>query len=523
MWILEGSASELNGLVEDKEIAAQAVAFVVSSTRKGIVPLCSDVAKLLRQKKSLEQKVTCLKHENSSLRSSCTGSFRTSHSTSPTPPSFNSFSASLQEQGIQTQDGRQCCSHCSSASSSASPKLDKLSHNSNISSPNSDTSYRSPQHHRHHNNHHHSNQQNLRHHRRKVSASSSNESLHITTAEVHNPPTSNGIYLSDQKEQEEEKDSPEMIHHSEKGSPAILPSVSRVSTEVQCQIPSLSDQKLEKQFKETVIHNSKLAEELGAAKKEIEILKGRLKEFEMNSLARMYTEVYHVENELHHLANGDVEETPSESSAPTATNLPSPTHKLQVNHNNNYKPPIPRKPLPPVLVPGPLAGCKCEQCEGADSQTVQTGLSSKMAYSLGDHVVVKGDRTGHIRYIGHLDNLGQADMVFIGLELDAPVGRHDGFFNYKRYFSCHKDHGIFVPIQDVLCEIGKKNSPKKSQPQHTEMKRKTSNPETSPTLSGSGTKSTPKRDKTGSSDRKVSSADGLRNLKFKRDSPMSIV
>jgi len=42
---------EIANLVEDKEIAAHAVAFVINSTRKGIVPLCSDVAKLLRSKK----------------------------------------------------------------------------------------------------------------------------------------------------------------------------------------------------------------------------------------------------------------------------------------------------------------------------------------------------------------------------------------------------------------------------------------------------------------------------------------
>lgn len=39
---------------------------------------------------------------------------------------------------------------------------------------------------------------------------------------------------------------------------------------------------------------------------------------------------------------------------------------------------------------------------------------------LGDHVVVKGDKTGRIRYIGHLDKIGQPNLLFVGLELDAP-------------------------------------------------------------------------------------------------------
>ena len=47
-------SDELKDLVEDKEIAACAVAFVVNSTRKGIVPLCADVATLMRSKRRLD-------------------------------------------------------------------------------------------------------------------------------------------------------------------------------------------------------------------------------------------------------------------------------------------------------------------------------------------------------------------------------------------------------------------------------------------------------------------------------------
>nr|KAG5713890.1 hypothetical protein BaRGS_024517 [Batillaria attramentaria] len=65
-------------------------------------------------------------------------------------------------------------------------------------------------------------------------------------------------------------------------------------------------------------------------------------------------------------------------------------------------------------------------------------VNSKLQVQLGDHVVVKGERTGRIRYIGHLDKI---------------VGRHDGFFNGKRYFFCHKDHGIFLPLHDIVCKV----------------------------------------------------------------------
>lgn len=62
-------------MVEDKAIAAQAVAFVVNSTRKGLVSLCADVAHLMRAKASLEKKVTNLRHENEALRAAAQHSF----------------------------------------------------------------------------------------------------------------------------------------------------------------------------------------------------------------------------------------------------------------------------------------------------------------------------------------------------------------------------------------------------------------------------------------------------------------
>jgi hypothetical protein len=60
-------------------------------------------------------------------------------------------------------------------------------------------------------------------------------------------------------------------------------------------------------------------------------------------------------------------------------------------------------------------------------------FSSKLQVQLGDHVVIKGERTGRIRYIGHLDKIGQPNMVFVGLELDAPGGLMT--LTFKR---CHR-------------------------------------------------------------------------------------
>lgn len=47
-------------------------------------------------------------------------------------------------------------------------------------------------------------------------------------------------------------------------------------------------------------------------------------------------------------------------------------------------------------------------------------FSPNLYVRVNDHIVVRGDRTGYIRYIGHLNKIGPPNTVFIGLELDAP-------------------------------------------------------------------------------------------------------
>ncbi|KAL4216867.1 hypothetical protein ACF0H5_023329 [Mactra antiquata] len=117
--------------MEDKEIAARAVAFVVNSTRKGIVPLCADVANLMRSKQCLERKLRVLRRENDTYRSSLNDGSIPRHSMSPTPPSLNSYTEqcikSLQEQSLAVQEHFRSSSRCSNSSStySYSPKMDK--------------------------------------------------------------------------------------------------------------------------------------------------------------------------------------------------------------------------------------------------------------------------------------------------------------------------------------------------------------------------------------------------------------
>ncbi|VDI64724.1 Hypothetical predicted protein [Mytilus galloprovincialis] len=43
-----------------------------------------------------------------------------------------------------------------------------------------------------------------------------------------------------------------------------------------------------------------------------------------------------------------------------------------------------------------------------------------------------------------------------GSKLYMGIGQHDGFYKSKRYYTCKKDHGIFVPLQEILCKVNKK-------------------------------------------------------------------
>ena len=45
---------------------------------------------------------------------------------------------------------------------------------------------------------------------------------------------------------------------------------------------------------------------------------------------------------------------------------------------------------------------------------------STLQIEMDDHIVIRGDKAGRVKYVGHLDNVGQPNMVFVGVQLDAP-------------------------------------------------------------------------------------------------------
>ncbi|XP_046565215.1 uncharacterized protein LOC124273916 [Haliotis rubra] len=463
-----GSNSELNGLVEDKEIAARAVAFVVNSTRKGIVPLCADVANLLHAKRRLEKKVFMMKRENEALRSSASISFRTSHSTSPTQPAFSAYTdkSLLHDQCGHTQERSRPCSRCSQCSStlSNSPKLEQTySFKGHLHSPSTH-----------------------RESRRRGSPRVGHRPVNgiMTQALIHSPPEGVATDSSDSNIPSDRKNSlPEIISEPEDGIKKISP---KASKESQCSLLQNTDSTIEEQFIETVKLNSLSAELLCRRTWQAFKLIWNRPIYKKNQCVWWQVLMMSVLLQMNHLArecvNTFVQDEDGEGSQ-SSSSLEEKSftdYVLQTvgGQRSNYvlnglsKPRIHRKiALTSLMFPEPLFGCKCTACEeamgGEDNTALSHSLSEhlqkfpisgRVQVQLDDHVVIKGDRTGYIRYVGHLDKIGQPNMIFVGLELDAPVGRHDGSLDGKRYFYCRKDHGIFLPLHDIVCHVhGKKH------------------------------------------------------------------
>lgn len=64
-------------------------------------------------------------------------------------------------------------------------------------------------------------------------------------------------------------------------------------------------------------------------------------------------------------------------------------------------------------------------------------------------VQISGDRRGTVRYVGPL---GTKPGVFVGIELDEPLGRNNGSFEGKKLFECEENHGVFIRPKEV--EVG---------------------------------------------------------------------
>ena len=72
-------------------------------------------------------------------------------------------------------------------------------------------------------------------------------------------------------------------------------------------------------------------------------------------------------------------------------------------------------------------------------------------FEIGDRVSVTGPNgTRDVGTLLFKGNVQFAPGVWAGVELDRPVGRHDGRENDIRYFRCRPNHGVLVPGHDLI-------------------------------------------------------------------------
>ena len=66
---------------------------------------------------------------------------------------------------------------------------------------------------------------------------------------------------------------------------------------------------------------------------------------------------------------------------------------------------------------------------------------------MGEEVEVEGKGKGIVRYIGTTDFY--PNETLFGIELEEPIGTHNGTFKDKTYFETSENCGIFAKRQDI--------------------------------------------------------------------------
>ncbi|KAM7070682.1 kinesin-like protein KIF13A isoform 1-T1 [Acridotheres tristis] len=116
-----------------------------------------------------------------------------------------------------------------------------------------------------------------------------------------------------------------------------------------------------------------------------------------------------------------------------------------------------------------LDGSDCEEGASADQAHI---LPSWVA--VGEQVCVGSNKMGTVRYVGTVDF---SAGVWVGVELNVQLGKHDGIVKGREYFHCKPRHGVFVRpgrLSKAPAPARKWSSTSRSQASSTSEKRKSS-------------------------------------------------
>ncbi|RLW04425.1 hypothetical protein DV515_00005855 [Chloebia gouldiae] len=121
------------------------------------------------------------------------------------------------------------------------------------------------------------------------------------------------------------------------------------------------------------------------------------------------------------------------------------------------------------MMKGHLDGSDCEEGASADQAHI---LPSWVA--VGEQVCVGSNKMGTVRYVGTVDF---SAGIWVGVELNVQMGKHDGIVKGREYFHCKPRHGVFVRpgrLSKAPAPARKWSSTSRSQAPSSSEKRKSS-------------------------------------------------
>ncbi|XP_072911082.1 uncharacterized protein [Hemitrygon akajei] len=437
-----GSGSEIDGGDEDKEIASKAVAFVIRSSRKGVVTLCADVANLLKIKWRLERTIKAQQLEIHRLLSS------------------SRAHCNLTTASTQTDFTGPGCSDLSSDDQPGTQAIEAASYKEERQfvfreSPSA-----------------------LHQPGQETLTAPWNAELPRELIQSHKATVSREVQVECPKVLMQKRCEEQLME--------TLLLNSRLTEDLGNawrQIELLRDRlrQNEKQPEETLLVEHTPHERGTVQRQE-----------SMWCDAEPFPTVCHCQAPCQGTGQESYRESQCSRQKPSETepgrgkkpsmNCTVPATESRLQPRSRHESPRTRSPdylvdatLSSSVFPFPMVGCQCSSCVSFFTNYKLTSRRNghdkeikpllhfqrqKLPINVNDYVIVNGNKSGTARYVGHLDSSGMANAVFVGVELDEPSGKHDGVFEGKRYFQCYENFAIFVPVHEIFYVINRK--PKKS-------------------------------------------------------------
>eukprot|EP00730_Choanoeca_flexa_P014598 TRINITY_DN6440_c0_g1_i1.p1 TRINITY_DN6440_c0_g1~~TRINITY_DN6440_c0_g1_i1.p1 ORF type:complete len:448 (+),score=83.22 TRINITY_DN6440_c0_g1_i1:93-1436(+) len=80
------------------------------------------------------------------------------------------------------------------------------------------------------------------------------------------------------------------------------------------------------------------------------------------------------------------------------------------------------------------------------NETKYTSRSEASSLEVGDKVSIANNRRGVVKYLG---TVHFASGTYAGVQLDDPLGKHNGTVDGQTYFTCKQYYGVMVPVHQV--------------------------------------------------------------------------